>query len=206
MRRSAASRSLRLATWGSGHPASNSCSRTADLGRIVRTAADGETAGGHGAAALRLHPRSTPVRVRGGELSPPPDVEAAARVLALHRQRVAAETGDRDGSGSAARPRQRRVPDVLALRVVQLDGEPILSASDWEKHSYSTHKDIPKDPNDIQKMIRDSLETEREAIEFYNNLHHKTQHTDPVTAQMVVKILADEIEDEDKLLRLLGGQ
>lgn len=91
-------------------------------------------------------------------------------------------------------------------RIVQLDGEPILSTSDWEKHSYSTHKDIPKDPNDIQKMIRDSLETEREAIEFYNNLHHKTQHTDPVTAQMVVKILADEIEDEDKLLRLLGRQ
>lgn len=88
-------------------------------------------------------------------------------------------------------------------RIVQLEGKPIISTTDWEKHSYSTHKELPK-PTELEKMIRDSMETEREAIEFYNNLHHKTQHADPVTAQMVVKILADEIEDEDKLLRLLG--
>jgi len=89
-------------------------------------------------------------------------------------------------------------------RIVQLDGEPITNASDWVKHSYSTYKDPPKDPYDLEKMIRDSLETEREAIVFYNNLYNKTQHADPVTADLVIKILADEVEDEDKLLRLLS--
>src|SRR3989304_5631663 len=36
-------------------------------------------------------------------------------------------------------------------RIVQLDGEPITNASDWVKHSYSTYKDPPKDPYDLEK-------------------------------------------------------
>jgi bacterioferritin len=93
---------------------------------------------------------------------------------------------------------------VFMERIVQLDGEPITNASDWAKHSYSAYKEPPKDPYDLEKMIRDSLESEREAIVFYNNLYHKTQHADPVTADMVVKVLVDEVEDEDKLMRLLN--
>ncbi len=89
-------------------------------------------------------------------------------------------------------------------RILQLEGTPIANTSDWPKYSYSTYKEPPKDPSDLEKMIRDSIEDERAAIEFYNNLYKKTQHTDPVTALMVQEILADEVEDEDKLLRLLG--
>ncbi len=93
---------------------------------------------------------------------------------------------------------------VFMERIFQLDGEPIANASDWVKHSYSAYKEPPKDPYDLEKMIRDSLEAEREAIVFYNNLYHKTMHADPVTADIVVKVLADEVEDEDKLMRLLS--
>ncbi|HEX3033565.1 MAG TPA: ferritin-like domain-containing protein [Thermodesulfobacteriota bacterium] len=89
-------------------------------------------------------------------------------------------------------------------RIVQLDGKPIMNTSDWQKHSYSTYKEPPKDPSDLEKMIKDSLEDERGAIEFYSKLYNKTQHADPVTAQMVADVLADEVEDEDNLIRLLG--
>lgn len=53
-------------------------------------------------------------------------------------------------------------------------------------------------------MIKDSVEDEREAVDFYNKLYSKTQHADPVTAHIIQRILADEVEDEDKLLRLIG--
>ncbi len=93
---------------------------------------------------------------------------------------------------------------LLMERIVQIEGKPIANTSDWQKYSYTTCKEPPKNPTDLEKMIKDSVEDEREAIDFYNKLYSKTQHADPVTAHVIQQILADEVEDEDKLLRLIG--
>ncbi len=94
--------------------------------------------------------------------------------------------------------------DLFMERIVQLEGQPIIRPSDWEKHSYTSYKKPPKDTSNLEKMIRDSIEDEREAIEFYNNLLAKVRHADPVTEQIVMQVLADEVEDENELLNLLG--
>jgi len=53
-------------------------------------------------------------------------------------------------------------------------------------------------------MIEDSLQGERAAIQFYSELYKKTQHTDPVTADLAQDALADEVSDEDDLERFLA--
>lgn len=93
---------------------------------------------------------------------------------------------------------------VWMERVLQLGGVPLTRTSDWEKHSYTQYREPPSDPTDITRMIEDSLEGERAAIKFYDDLYRKTQHTDPVTAMLAAEALKDEVGDEDRLEQLLG--
>src|SRR3972149_2360301 len=107
---------------------------------------------------------------------------------------------------------KRKGVEIIDLNVKELikDLNKALAAEGLAAYRYKYLSKVASGLNSIhiveefEKMIRDSLETEREAIVFYNNLYNKTQHADPVTADLVIKILADEVEDEDKLLRLLS--
>jgi bacterioferritin len=134
----------------------------------------------------------------------------AAEALAAYRYRLLSKLASGINSPQIAEVFEEMSNDewkhvgLFMERIVQLEGTPITNTSDLQRRSYTTYKEPPKDPTDLEKMIRDSVEDERAAIEFYNNLYHKTQHADPVTAHMVQEILADEVEDEDTLLRLLG--
>jgi ferritin-like protein len=53
-------------------------------------------------------------------------------------------------------------------------------------------------------MVVDSLAGERAAIRYYRGLFDRTRDVDPVTADIARKALADEIDDEDELERLLA--
>ena len=87
----------------------------------------------------------------------------------------------------------------LLARIVQLGGTPVASPADWEKHSFEKYKAPPKDASKLAQILEDSLEAERAAISFYQELAHKTQHEDFVTFQLISGILADEVEDEHTL-------
>ncbi len=87
----------------------------------------------------------------------------------------------------------------LLARIAQLGGTPLISPSDWEKHSFTKYKTPPKDSSKIKQVLEDSLEDERAAISFYQELAQKTQHDDFVTFQLAGELLADEVEDEHHL-------
>jgi bacterioferritin len=87
----------------------------------------------------------------------------------------------------------------LLQRIVQLGGTPVQSPSEWEKHSYDKYKAPPKDGTKLRAVLEDSLEAERAAVSFYQELAQKTQHDDFVTFKLISDILADEVEDEHEL-------
>ena len=90
---------------------------------------------------------------------------------------------------------------VLTERVAQLGGTPLASPSEAGARAYTEYRPAPKDPADLWTMLNDSLEGERAAIRYYRDLFERTQHTDPVTAQIARDALADEVDDEDELER-----
>lgn len=94
---------------------------------------------------------------------------------------------------------------LLLERVTQLGGEPLASPAEAEQRSYAEYRPAPKDPADVRAMVVDSLAGERAAIRFYRDLYDRTRDTDPVTAELARRALADEVDDEDELERLLAG-
>ena len=83
-------------------------------------------------------------------------------------------------------------------RVIQLGGEPLTSPSQWEKQAYFKFSP-PKVNFSPKDAVDECIRVEEEAVGFYQELAHQTQHTDYVTFQLVSKILAEEVADEHKL-------
>ena len=88
-------------------------------------------------------------------------------------------------------------------RIVQLGGRPFEKLGDAEKLSYGKYLIPPKDPADWKRMLKDSVEGERAAIEFYHDLLEKVHTDDAVTMHIVREALEDEVEDEHTLASLL---
>lgn len=88
-------------------------------------------------------------------------------------------------------------------RIVQLGGVPFQKLSEVDKLSYARYLPPPKDPANWKQMLKDSLEAEREAIDFYHRLAGRLWGEDPVTAHLVRHALEDEIKDEHTLACLL---
>lgn len=88
-------------------------------------------------------------------------------------------------------------------RIIELGGRPLARTSDFEKVSYTSYMEPPKDRVALKKMIEDSLVGERKAIEFYKDLADFCKGVDPVTYMMAMEALADEVKDEENLENLL---
>jgi bacterioferritin len=87
-----------------------------------------------------------------------------------------------------------------ADRIIQLGGTPLLKPSDWEK-SCNCKYAAPEDPY-VMKVLEQNIEGERCAIGVYNNLLKFTRDKDPVTYNMVLQILQDEVMHEEDLQNL----
>ena len=98
---------------------------------------------------------------------------------------------------SLAVSEQTHVSEIME-RIIQLGGEPLRSPSDWEKTTYCKFTP-PKINATPREAVEECTRLEREAILFYQDLAHKTQHSDYVTFQLVSRILAEEVADEHKL-------
>ncbi len=90
--------------------------------------------------------------------------------------------------------------DLLALRIIQLGGTPLISPQEWLKHTSCGYEE-PSDPF-VKKILAQNIKGEQCAIGFYTNLLNMVKDKDPVTYNMVLGILADEVEHEEDLQSL----
>ena len=86
--------------------------------------------------------------------------------------------------------------EELAERIAQLGGEPPADASKLVEESNAGYPMPPTSATDFEGMINVVIEAERGAIEVYNELVKKTAGKDPITHQLILHILEEEIEHE----------
>ncbi len=87
--------------------------------------------------------------------------------------------------------------ELLANRIIQLGGTPLLTPEDWYKMTNCGYE-APEEPY-VEVLLAQNIKGEQCAIEVYQKLVHFTKDSDPVTYEMVLSILTDEIEHEEDL-------
>lgn len=90
---------------------------------------------------------------------------------------------------------------MLAERIIQLGGTPVLDPADWKSLSNCGY-DAPLDPS-VQEIVQQNIKSEQCAIEVYNTLLEVTKDKDIVTYNMLAEILEDEVEHEEDLEGIL---
>nr|WP_314860264.1 ferritin-like domain-containing protein [uncultured Undibacterium sp.] len=90
--------------------------------------------------------------------------------------------------------------DLLAERIVQLNGKPDFNPATLIVRSHAEYDDA----DNIQAMIKANLIAERVAIESYRQMIEQIGETDPTTRHMLVGIMAMEEEHADDMRDLLA--
>ncbi len=90
-----------------------------------------------------------------------------------------------------------RHADMLTNRIIQLGGTPILEPRLWYDLSQCGYE-IPSEPT-VKKLLEQNIAGEQCAIGVYKKLVDLTRDSDPVTYNMVLQILQDEVEHEEDL-------
>jgi bacterioferritin len=93
----------------------------------------------------------------------------------------------------------------IADRILQLGGRPVAHPAQLLKSCGCGFKEPGTDPTDLKRVVRDVLEAEACAIEFYNRMADKYRSTDLVTHELFEDLLKDEVSDEEQWERLLPG-
>jgi len=86
---------------------------------------------------------------------------------------------------------------MVADRIMQLGGTPLLEPKSWEQQTNCGY-DAPNDP-DVRTLLQQNIKGEQCAISVYKKIIDYTQDKDPVTYDIALKILEDEIEHEEDL-------
>jgi len=93
-----------------------------------------------------------------------------------------------------------RHADMVALRIIQLGGTPVTKPENWYKHTNCGY-DSPEDPY-VEKILEQNIKGEQCAIGVYKQMIETTISVDPVTYNMALQILQDEVEHEEDLQSL----
>jgi bacterioferritin len=91
--------------------------------------------------------------------------------------------------------------DMVAMRIIQLGGTPVSKPEDWYKMTNCGY-DAPDDPF-VKVLLEQNIRGEQCAIGVYKHLMDLTRDKDPVTYNMVLTILQQEVEHEEDLQALL---
>jgi bacterioferritin len=94
-----------------------------------------------------------------------------------------------------------RHADMLTARIIQLGGTPVTSPKKWYDMTNCGY-DAPENPQ-VRVLLDQNIKGEQCAITTYKKLLDKTVTGDPVTYNMVLQILQDEVEHEEDLQALL---
>lgn len=90
--------------------------------------------------------------------------------------------------------------DMLALRIIQLGGTPPISPEEWMKRTHCGY-DAPTDPF-VKEILAQNIKGEQCAIDVYQKLLQVVKDKDPVTYNIVLTILTQEVEHEEDLQSL----
>ena len=93
-----------------------------------------------------------------------------------------------------------RHADMVAQRILQLGGTPLLNPRRWFEESNCGYEE-PED-FDVVAILQDAIKGEQCAISTYSELAELTRNKDIVTYDIVSRILADEVEHEEDLQAL----
>lgn len=88
----------------------------------------------------------------------------------------------------------------LTDRIIQLGGTPLLTPDLWAQNaqcSYTAHKNLT-----IYSVLQENIKGEQCAITWYSKLAESLDG-DRITQNLILDILADEIEHEDDLCKLV---
>ncbi|HEX2968926.1 MAG TPA: ferritin-like domain-containing protein [Bacteroidales bacterium] len=90
--------------------------------------------------------------------------------------------------------------EMIAARIIQLRGTPVLSPEEWMKLSNCGY-DKPVDEY-VVEILNQNIKGEQCAIKVYNEMLDITREADPVTYNMILTILSQEVEHEEDLQSL----
>ncbi len=90
--------------------------------------------------------------------------------------------------------------DMVAERIIQLGGTPLLEPRLWYDHTNCGY-DTPSDPH-VSKLLEQNIAAEQCAISVYDSLIKETREYDPVTSNLALQILEQEVEHEEDLQSL----
>lgn len=91
--------------------------------------------------------------------------------------------------------------DMVAMRIIQLGGTPPTKPEDWYKLTNCGY-DAPDDPF-VKTLLLQNIKGEQCAIGTYKHLLDLTKDADPITYNMILQILQQEVEHEEDLQSLL---
>jgi len=86
---------------------------------------------------------------------------------------------------------------MLAERIATLGGDPLVKFEDLLKESGCGYE-APTDPN-TKKLVEQNIKGEQCAIDTYKELLDFVAGKDPITYNMVLEILEEEVEHEEDL-------
>jgi bacterioferritin len=90
--------------------------------------------------------------------------------------------------------------ELIATRIVQLGGIPVLSPAEWLKLTACGYS-APTDPY-VEEILNQNIKGEQCAIKVYNELLDITRIADPVTYNIILTIISQEVEHEEDLSAL----
>lgn len=87
--------------------------------------------------------------------------------------------------------------ELLAIRIVQLGGTPLLHPSDWEKYAQCKYE-VP-DNEYVENVVKQNLASERCAIDRYQKICEMTFGKDFETFRVAKHILEQELDHEQDM-------
>jgi bacterioferritin len=91
--------------------------------------------------------------------------------------------------------------EMLAERILQLGGTPILKPEEWYKMTNCGY-DAPDDPS-VKALLKQNIKGEQCAIDVYKKLADAMKEKDAVTYHLALEIMKEEMEHEDDLESIL---
>jgi bacterioferritin len=89
---------------------------------------------------------------------------------------------------------------LIVTRIIQLGGTPVLSPEEWLKITNCGY-DAPSDPY-VEVILDQNIKGEQCAIRTYSKLLDITREADPVTYNIILTIISQEVEHEEDLSAL----
>ena len=104
----------------------------------------------------------------------------------------------------AARIEDRNHFEALVPRIYELGGELPVDMKDFHDRSACPPASLPKDPSDVQSILKVLVEAERCAVRGYTQICNMTAGKDHRTYDLALAILNEEIEHESWFSEFLG--